>query len=75
MQAMFAATAAFAYAVASSLAYAVAIAFPSMIWTNAEIMCLSLAVLATWGSLMTLRLERIAFVYMTIGNIPPFTVG
>uniref|UniRef100_A0A093VEJ9 Putative amino-acid permease n=1 Tax=Talaromyces marneffei PM1 TaxID=1077442 RepID=A0A093VEJ9_TALMA len=66
VQAMFAATAAFAYAVASSLAYAVAIAFPSMIWTNAEIMCLSLAVLATWGSLMTLRLERIAFVYMTI---------
>ncbi|OOO08599.1 hypothetical protein OAory_01098950 [Aspergillus oryzae] len=63
---MFASTASFAYAVASSLSYAVTIAAPSMAWTNAQIMCLSLAVIVVWSGVMTLKLERIASVYIAM---------
>ncbi|KUL83431.1 hypothetical protein ZTR_10962 [Talaromyces verruculosus] len=69
VMAMFAATASVAHAVASIFAYSVTIASASMTWTNAEIMCLSLAVIAIWGGLMTMRLERIAFVYTTMANL------
>lgn len=65
---MFASTATFAYAVASSLSYGVTIALPDMIWTNAQVMALSLAVVLIWSAIMTLRLERIAFVYITMGT-------
>lgn len=65
---MFASTASFAYAVASSLSYVVTIAAPSMAWTNAQIMCLSLAVIVVWSGVMTLKLERIASVYIAMGN-------
>lgn len=63
---MFASTASFAYAVASYLSYAVVIAVPSMVWTNAQIMALSLAVIVIWAAVMSLRLERIAFVYISM---------
>ncbi|PYI30060.1 hypothetical protein BP00DRAFT_477611 [Aspergillus indologenus CBS 114.80] len=63
---MFASTASFAYAVASSLSYGVTIALPDLIWTNAQVMALSLAVVLIWSAMMTLRLERIAFVYITM---------
>ncbi|RAK84384.1 hypothetical protein BO79DRAFT_275719 [Aspergillus costaricaensis CBS 115574] len=63
---MFASTATFAYAVASSLSYGVTIALPDMIWTNAQVMALSLAVVLIWSAIMTLRLERIAFVYISM---------
>lgn len=61
---MFASTAAFAYAVASYFSYAIVIAVPTMVWTNAQIMALSLAVIVIWAAVMTLKLERIAFVYI-----------
>ncbi|GMF68586.1 unnamed protein product [Aspergillus oryzae] len=69
---MFASTASFAYAVASSLSYAVTIAAPSMAWTNAQIMCLSLAVIVVWSGVMTLKLERIASVYIAMVQNRPF---
>lgn len=72
---MFAATASVAHAVASMFAYSVTIASMSMTWTNAEIMCLSLAVIVIWGALMTMRLERIAFVYTSIGKVSVFLLG
>ncbi|OJJ67315.1 hypothetical protein ASPBRDRAFT_34175 [Aspergillus brasiliensis CBS 101740] len=63
---MFASTAAFAYAVSTSLSYVVTIAVPDMVWTDAQMMALSLAVIVVWGALKTLNLEGIAFVYISM---------
>ncbi|KAL1848447.1 hypothetical protein Plec18170_008045 [Paecilomyces lecythidis] len=65
---MFASTASFVYAVSSSLSYGVNIAVPSMEWTNAQLMALSFAVIVIWCVMMTLKLERIAFVYIGMGK-------
>ncbi|GKZ29330.1 hypothetical protein AbraIFM66950_004302 [Aspergillus brasiliensis] len=65
---MFASTAAFAYAVSTSFSYVVTIAVPGMVWTDAQMMVLSLAVIVVWGALMTLNLEGIAFVYISMGK-------
>jgi glucan phosphoethanolaminetransferase (alkaline phosphatase superfamily) len=66
---MFSATAAFAYAVASTIVFSVNIALPDLAWTNAQIMGLSLGVLFVWAALMSLKLETISLVFMTMGML------
>ncbi|KAL4745058.1 hypothetical protein BDW72DRAFT_199001 [Aspergillus terricola var. indicus] len=64
MLSMFTATAAFAYAVASSFSFSLSIAVPGTEWTNAQLMGLSIGVVVLWSALMTLRLERVAVIYI-----------
>ncbi|KAL4885751.1 amino acid/polyamine transporter I [Aspergillus karnatakaensis] len=67
---IFTATAAFAYAVSSSFSSAVVIAVPDMAWTNAQLMGLSIGIVVLWSALMTLKLEQVAIIYMTMGKRP-----
>ncbi|KAF2995973.1 hypothetical protein E8E14_004289 [Neopestalotiopsis sp. 37M] len=66
---MFSSTAAFAYGVAATFTYTVTILLPDFLWTNAEIMALSMSVIAVWFALMGLRLENISLVYITMALI------
>lgn len=61
-------TAAFAYAVATSFAYSVTIAVPTMTWTNPELMALSMGVIVLWAALMTVNLEKISVIYGSMGK-------
>lgn len=65
---MFSATAAFAYAVASSVAFSVNIVAPDFVWTNPQLMGLSISVILVWAALMSLRLESISVVFMAMGK-------
>lgn len=65
---VFTATASIAYAVSTVFAYSVTIAVPSMIWTKPQLMALAMGVIVLWSALMTLKLERISIVYVTMGQ-------
>ena len=69
---MFSATAAFVYAVASSLAFSVAIVAPDYNFTNAQLMGVSIAVLVVWTALMLLRLETITRIFVLMGKDTSF---
>lgn len=66
---MFSATAAFVYAVASSLSFTINIVQPDFVWTNASLLGLSIAVLFVWAALMSLKLETISVVFMMTGEL------
>ena len=66
---MFTATAAFAYAVASSFAYSVTIAVPTMEWTDPQLMAISMGVTILWAALMSLKLESIGIIYVSMGGL------
>lgn len=65
---MFTATASFAYAVASSLTYAITIILPTMQWTDSQIMAISMGVVIIWAALMSFKLESIITVYICLGS-------
>lgn len=60
-------TASFAYAVATSFAYSVNIIVPTLVWTNPQLMALSMGIIIVWAGLMTVNLERISIIYVTMG--------
>lgn len=65
---IFAATASFAFAVASAFAYGLTIAAPGFNGTESELMALSMAVVILWAALMCMKLERISMVYIAMGE-------
>ncbi|CAI7590653.1 unnamed protein product [Penicillium crustosum] len=65
---MFTATASFAYAVASSLTYAITIILPTMQWTDSQIMAISMGVVIIWAALMSFKLESIITVYICLAS-------
>lgn len=75
---MFTATAAFAYALAASLAYSINMVNPDFPFTNAQLMAMSMAVFFLWLMLMLFKVETIGMVYVIIGqseDISPMRLG
>ncbi|KAL2809116.1 amino acid/polyamine transporter I [Aspergillus granulosus] len=69
MLTMLTSTASFAYAVATSLSYSVKIAVPTIVWTDAQLMGLSLGVIIIWMGIMCMKLENISTVYILMAII------
>lgn len=67
--AIFASIASFAFAVASSLAFAIEILEPERRFANAEIMGVAYGVVMLWAVLLTVKLDNVKWVYVVVGEL------